>query len=119
YLPPQAEKPPLPCAWAASRLGRLELRARVTSAAVRSCHCVLVAAAAAPLPGGRPGGRVLSLRVSTLGSREHECCHFAPSSSRCSVVQVISRNPGALRTVVRWSFVLDRRTGEAAASRPH
>src|SRR4029079_5057615 len=59
------------------------------------------------------------LRVSTLGSREHECCHFAPSSSRCSVVQVISRNPGALRTVGRWSFVLDRRTGEAAASRPH
>jgi hypothetical protein len=29
--------------------GRLQLHARVTTAAVRSCHCVLVAAAAAPL----------------------------------------------------------------------
>jgi len=40
-----------PLARRPSRLGRLELHARGTSAAVRSCHCVLVAAAAAPLTG--------------------------------------------------------------------
>src|ERR1051325_11362169 len=34
---------------------------------VRSCHCVLVAAAAAPLPGGRHGRRLLPLRESALG----------------------------------------------------
>jgi len=44
-------------------LGRLQLHARVTAAAVRSCHCVLVAAAAVPLPGGRHGRRLLQLRV--------------------------------------------------------
>ena len=33
---------------------------------VRSGHCVLVAAAAAPLPGGRHGRRPLQLRVSAL-----------------------------------------------------
>src|ERR1043166_304285 len=40
-----------------SRLGRLQLRARGTSAALRSSHCVFVAAAAAP-PGeaGTEGG---------------------------------------------------------------
>src|SRR4029078_13346422 len=43
-----------------------DLRAPVTSAAVPPCPCVLVAAAAAPLPGGRHGGRFLQLRVSTL-----------------------------------------------------
>src|ERR1043165_318924 len=39
-----------PLARRRSRLGRLQLHVRVTSAAVRSCHSVLVAAAAAPLP---------------------------------------------------------------------
>jgi len=34
-----------------SRLGRLELHARVTSAAVRSCRFAFVAAAAVPLRG--------------------------------------------------------------------
>ena len=50
-------------------LGGSELHARVTSAAVRSCHFVLVAAAAAPLLGGRHGGRLLQLRVIALGAR--------------------------------------------------
>src|SRR5947207_9282819 len=40
-----------PLARRPSRLGRLELHARGTAAAVRSRHCVLVAAAAAPLSG--------------------------------------------------------------------
>jgi len=50
-LPSQADKNRRSAGPAASRLGRLELHARVTPAAVRSCHCVLVAAAAVPLPG--------------------------------------------------------------------
>ena len=41
--------------------GRLELHARVTSAAVRSCRCALVAAAAAPLSGAGTGGGFCSL----------------------------------------------------------
>ena len=49
--------------------GGSELHARVTSAAVRSCHFVLVAAAAAPLSCGRHGGRLLQLRVSALGGQ--------------------------------------------------
>ena len=49
--PSQADKNRRSAGPAARRLGRRELHARVTSAAVRSCHCVLVAAAAAPLPG--------------------------------------------------------------------
>src|ERR1051325_7620284 len=40
-----------PLARGGSSLGRLELHARGTSAAVRSCSCALVAAAAVPLPG--------------------------------------------------------------------
>ena len=52
-------------------LGGSELHARVTSAAVRSATPLLVAAAAAPLPGGRRGRRLLQLRVSALG-RSHE-----------------------------------------------
>jgi len=40
-----------PLARRRSRLGRLQLHARGTSAAVRSRRCVFVAAAAAPLPG--------------------------------------------------------------------
>jgi hypothetical protein len=40
-----------PLARRQSRLGGSELHARVTSAAVRSCHWVLVAAAAAPRSG--------------------------------------------------------------------
>ena len=52
-------------------LGGSELHARVTSAAVRFRHCVLVAAAAAPLQGGRHGRRLLQLRVIALG-RLHE-----------------------------------------------
>src|ERR1051325_10939211 len=47
-------------------LGGSELHARVTSAAVRSCHFVLVAAAAAPLSCGRRGRRLLQLRVIAL-----------------------------------------------------
>src|ERR1044071_3021684 len=47
-------------------LGRLQLPARVTSAADRSCHFVLVAAAVVPLSRGRRGGRFLQLRVITL-----------------------------------------------------
>jgi len=50
-LPSQAAKNRRSAGPAASRLDRRELRARVTSAAVRSCRCVLVAAAAAPLLG--------------------------------------------------------------------
>jgi hypothetical protein len=50
-----------PLARRRSRLGRLELHARVTSAAVRSRRCVLVAAAAAPLSGAGTGGGFCSL----------------------------------------------------------
>ena len=42
-------------------LGGSELHARGTSAAVRSRHCMLVAAAAAPPVGGRHGGGFCSL----------------------------------------------------------
>src|ERR1043165_2972685 len=45
-----------------------ELHAGVTSAALRSSRCALVAAAAAPPEGGRHGGRSLQLRVSALGA---------------------------------------------------
>ena len=41
--------------------GRGQLHARVTPAAVRSRHCVLVAAAAVPLPGAGAGGGFCSL----------------------------------------------------------
>jgi len=44
--------------------GRLQLRARVTSAAVRSCLFVLVAAAAAPLPESGVVGGLCSLERS-------------------------------------------------------
>ena len=44
-----------------------ELHAGVTSAALRSSRCALVAAAAAPPVGGRRGGRLLQLRVIALG----------------------------------------------------
>ena len=50
-------------------LGGSELHGRVTSAAVRSRHCMLVAAAAAPLSGSRHGRRLLQLRVIALGGR--------------------------------------------------
>ena len=50
-------------------MGGSELHASVTSAAVRSFHFVLVAAAAAPLPGGRHGRRLLQLRVSALAGQ--------------------------------------------------
>jgi len=44
--------------------GRLQLRARVTPAAIRSCHFVLVAAAAAPLPEAGVVGGLCSLERS-------------------------------------------------------
>src|ERR1051325_11689503 len=47
-------------------LGGSELHARGTSAAVRSCHFVLVAAAGVPLSGCRHGRRSLQLRVIAL-----------------------------------------------------
>src|ERR1043165_9307184 len=46
-----------------------ELHAGVTSAALRSSRCALVAAAAAPPEGGRHGGRSLQLRVIALARR--------------------------------------------------
>ena len=52
-------------------MGGSELHARVTPAADRSCHGVLVAAAAVPLSRGRRGGRLLQLRVSTLAGPEN------------------------------------------------
>jgi hypothetical protein len=55
-------------------LGGFELHAGVTSAAVRSRHCMLVAAAAAPPKGGRHGGRCLQLRVITLGGECLQSC---------------------------------------------
>src|ERR1051325_4851617 len=61
--------------------GRLQLHARVTSAADRSCRCALVAAAVVPLSGCRHGRRPLQLRVISLGSRERQCCHFARSGT--------------------------------------
>jgi len=53
-------------------LGRLQLHARVTSAAVRSCHFVLVAAAVVPLSRGRRGGRSLQLRVIALDAQTRD-----------------------------------------------
>jgi hypothetical protein len=50
-----------------------ELHAAVTSAAVRSRYCMLVAAAAAPSVGDRHGRRSLQLRVSSLGGYAWTC----------------------------------------------
>ena len=52
-LPSQADKNRRSVGPAARRLGRRELHARGTSAAVRSCHGVLVAAAGVPLTAAR------------------------------------------------------------------
>src|ERR1051325_5943607 len=113
---------------------------------VRSCHCVLVAAGAAPLSSGRRGGRLLQLRVITLGRRAHPCCYFARAgtnpvlrrfdraqkfrslfASSVKLQRVLgNRTPCQLdrlqkfrcvRTVGKPNFVLTRCTGEAAASR--
>ena len=63
-------------------LGGSELHSRVTSAAVRSRHFVLVAAAAVPLPGGRHGRRLLQLRVSALDGQTPEQFSTVCSNSR-------------------------------------
>ena len=65
--PSQADKNRRALARRRSRLGRLRT-ARPRHVGCSSRHCVLVAAAAAPLPGGRHGGRLLQLRVSALGA---------------------------------------------------
>ena len=53
--------------------GGSELHARGTSAAVRSCHCVVSRGSRRAASGGRQGRRLLQLRVSTLGRLSEQC----------------------------------------------
>src|ERR1051326_2654451 len=76
--------------------GASELRAGVTSAAVRFRYCMLVAAAAAPPEGGRHGGRLLQLRVITLGGRTG--CEFS-TAVQMPPTQVASKRTIALRRI--------------------
>ena len=110
-LPSQADKNRRALARRRSRLGGSELHARGTSAAVRSCRCVLVAAAAAPLPGGRHGRRFLQLRVSALArqAREHRrakrenrsptAANAAPRQARATVCRLECERS-------RWCYTL-------------
>ena len=86
----------------------------------------------------------MQLRVSALGRREHQCCHFARSGpalrrlswlkyfrmlrrldlswvrgnrTRCQFDRL--KKFRCVRTVSTPNFVLTRRTGEAAATPPH
>ena len=89
-LPSQADKGRRALARRRSRRGRLQLHARVMSAAVRSCHCVLGRGSRHAAVGGRRGRRPLQLRVimlarqddfrSTNGYKSRYCsaCAFHP-----------------------------------------
>ena len=96
--------------------GGSELHARVTSAAVRSCHFVLVAAAAAPLFGGRDGGRSLQLRVSALAGLRELRENTAPSNSICRECHIrLDRTkpvwPGRRRPAHHQAIIPTRETG--------
>jgi len=66
--------------------GQLQLHARVTPAADRSCRCALVVAAAVPLSGRGHGWRPLQLRVITLAGSPDS--NIGLSSSPCRSVLV-------------------------------
>ena len=95
-------------------MGGSELHAGVTSAAVRFRHCMLVAAAAAPPECGRHGGRLLQLRVITLGGHCKLSFHLACCTKKCCPWPQ-SRRVIPMRVGCRPKFVPPRSNCEAAA----
>jgi hypothetical protein len=110
-LPSQADKNRRALARRRSRLGGSELHARVTSAAVRSCHSPVSRGSRRAASGGRRGRRLLQLRVSTLCGCTNLAVQLLPNSLRdLLIVAAMSRadvehQSRGTRRMLHWQSV--------------